>query len=166
MGFVKRAQEVLHARHKQLQLTPKETHWPKLANCALTHILKIPFWAQREEVLEKIGKEMVLSLRGRLRSKEDDFSFVFVFNHPTLFLTGDVFNFLQSSVFISVHETFFFPFHSCPLEERCETAAGRESGIQPRSSHHSIRGGCVSHISQTKFTFFDATSMRLVFFVF
>lgn len=50
--------------------------------------------------MEKMSKEVVLSLRGRVRIKEDDFSFIFVFNHPTLFLTGIIFNFpLVKSIF-------------------------------------------------------------------
>lgn len=44
-------------------------------------------------VVEKMSKEVMLSLRGMVRRKEDDFSFMFVFNHATLFLTGNIFNF-------------------------------------------------------------------------
>lgn len=81
-----------------------------------------------EEIVEKMSKEVMLSLRGRVRRKEDDFSFVFIFNHSTLFLMGNIFNFplvkfiysCEVNLSQKVHETFSIHFHSCPVGERCE----------------------------------------------
>lgn len=51
--------------------------------------------------MEKIDKEMMLTLRGRVRRK-GDFLFVFVFNHSTLFLTDNMFNFpIVKSIYLN-----------------------------------------------------------------